>query len=520
MSEAELQSLRAKLSTQLSKDTPAEAKRQREALSDLEREPLLGPVARLYRAFPRDTLDAFRAGLVVRYDSESAEEEWLLPEDIAFDAAAAFPGGARIISGNDPDGWKFDGLNVALSTDADLERAQAEAQMTIRYLAPPQPSKRRSYGGLATSDRTMPISFDQTISLAAMPLREFIAQANRPLPRTACEQLTAMKLTLERAELIAEAATSNRRPGKTLACMTRSDILALLHKKLGLQIISDHYSQWFIVAPLKDRPLVEFLDSFKDMHEFRSAKPCGADWGWDGEFLYARAEDVRTRNLEEVPNRLLRPWRAALARQGTLGLEEFAHISLLTDEQISALKRNCRVLGLGETIISSKGLRLYGLLSARRRKEMFGRGTSIRAFTQPQLATLAQILAVPASRAKPSAGPRVGIYKNGWRVDNGTQQPSGRMCEPILLTMHAEAPRDRFFYDTMPTRRLIEADTFDEAWREAQAQWSDASKKSLVRVRNTLYTLTVTFADDSVRNVYISVPARTSYSEWSESLQK
>src|SRR5690606_22131693 len=111
----------------------------------------------------------------------------------------------------------------------------------------------------------------------------------------------------------------------------RSDILALLHRKLGLQIIADHYSEWGSWDAATARPLKEILSRFETMRDCSTAEPCQAYSGFDGEFLYMRAKDVRLCNAREIPNRLLRPWQAAYARHGCLGLNELGEIALLSE---------------------------------------------------------------------------------------------------------------------------------------------------------------------------------------------
>ena len=150
-------------------------------------------------------------------------------------------------------------------------------------------------------------------------------------------------------------------------------------------------------------------------------------WGGDGKFLYMRTKGVRSSDAAEVPNRLLRPWQEAHAKQGSLGLDELAQISQLSEDQMDNLKLNSIHLRLGERVRVGEALRLYGMLTPRQREAARGNGISISELTVTQREALDGL---QQSRGAPRVN--VGIYMDSRRVDKPIEVPEEQAVSLLI----------------------------------------------------------------------------------------
>jgi hypothetical protein len=298
------------------------------------------------------------------------------------------------------------------------------------------------------------------------------------------------------------------RPGPRV---NRSDLLALLHRKLGLQIIADHYSQWYPWEAAQRRSVREILQRFERypgitseelevlrkwpdneyrLKDFAERYP-EADWGWDGELLYMRARDVVRMDAREIPNRFLRRWQAASAEPGYLGLDELAEVQLLTDEQLDALRKTYPYLGLAteeDALNRDLLLRFYGLLSLGQRKELFDQGLSARGLTPPQKAALEDVVVkLWDSAHEIRRGCRVGVYDNaGRRVDKPVAALAGY---PESIQMEITGRQEHFFSGRTPAGKTLE-----EALRATQ---TERDRGQLRKGTATEYQVTLKHVDGS-----------------------
>lgn len=449
------------------------------------------PIVKFYQTLPAQVVDAFNSGLEVYYDSSSAEPEWKLPDGVA-----------KQVSSGAFDSMKFDGtteldgVNLKLWAIITNEAASLQAAITARARTLASASAPSSICG----------SLGMSYPLAREKLEKAPSAQDNHLPHEAKGSPETMRVSLSAAEITSEAYMPS---GVNVGLYAnRSDILALLHKKLGLQIISDHYSEWSQWSPMQDRPLKEMLNEAGRVvtdKPKRSASP--VDWGWDGRFCYVRAGDIIDSDVHETPNRLLRPWQSAFAKKGMLGIDELGQISLLTNEQNATIRSNARFLGLGDGVQTSAGLKLYGLLSDGQRKDAFLDGTEVARMAPEQRDTLAEL-----ASATQSLKPRVGIYRNGIRVDKPEQAPSGA-DEPVLVKMTLASDPGHFQYKTGTSVKTIEAATADEAWKKVLAETPGAQKGDLLCLQQTHFTVGLVPADGHVARMVTDFRSQVRYSD-------
>ena len=138
----------------------------------------------------------------------------------------------------------------------------------------------------------------------------------------------------------------------------------------------------------------------------------------------------------ETPNRILRPWQQTYAKHKCFELDDMAEMALLSDKQIEVLSENSDHLGLGDLAecLSSDSLsmlRIYALMSSRQRTEVFSGGTPVSAFTNAQMAALR--LAINDDYDYDSTAVKVGIYKNGKRIDTSSSRERRRPGTSLCL---------------------------------------------------------------------------------------
>ena len=244
--------------------------------------------------------------------------------------------------------------------------------------------------------------------------------------------------------------------------VTPSDLLALLHRKFGVQIISDHYTEY----AGKDSRSMGALPMRNALHQIAAPH---SRWGWDGIYVYLRKVDIRNADLCEVPNRLLRHWQSVYRTQGYLGLDELAEIRKLSQPQLAILQRYARLLGL-ESIdwfsgwsrsFDSEYVWLYGQLSATQREEALAAGRSV-AFSAEQSHALEQLMGGNSGywwrgfKASGLTGKIVaGTYDTLWRRLDQPDDPADVELrpmdkplgsKPVSLTIRKKPGESRYYW--------------------------------------------------------------------------
>lgn len=347
----------------------------------------------LYRTLFPKAKKEFLAGNQICFSSASLTPEWLLRPDIVEAIVAAT---SRYVH-NDEDSSQSqlykspDKCNISLYTAVSDSKIDAQAAVAVHKMHDAR------YAG---SSITFPILYTQKIEYPSDMYKDI-------LPHEPVGDLLSKKVTIGKAEL---AGVDNSEAGECSA--TRTDLLTAIHNKLGLQIISDYYSSWGAFSGINDATLKQILDG--DTLGFP------AYWGWDGKVLFSRVKDVSKADQREIPNRFLRPWQAAVKRQGYPGLDELAEMAWLSNEQKQALCEDSERLGLGKyeknVQETDAALRFYALLTSKQRRDIFEEPISPIELTAEQKNALS---AMVNSVNRFSTADRVGVYdKDGFSLDN------------------------------------------------------------------------------------------------------
>lgn len=348
----------------------------------------------LYRTLSPKAKKEFLAGNQICFDSVSSNPNWLLPTDVSQAIVAAM---SQYSSNDDDNGSQLykspDKCNICLSTTVSASKIEARASVAIHRMQDSSPN-------VGSSSISYPMLYTQKIEYPADTFKNI-------LPQEPASDLLNKKATISKTDLMVE---ENSETGECSA--TRTDLFAALHNKLGLQIISDYYSSWGAFSGINEATLKQVLEG--DTIGFP------AYWGWDGKVLYLRVKDVWNADQREIPNRLLRPWQAAVKRQGYLGLDELAEISLLSGEQKQALFEDSERFGLGRyernVMETEAALKFYGMLTSKQRKDIFAGMISPMELTTEQKSALSALI---IDNLRGSMADRLGVYnKDGLSLDN------------------------------------------------------------------------------------------------------
>ncbi|MCX6376948.1 MAG: hypothetical protein NTU88_13105 [Armatimonadetes bacterium] len=281
------------------------------AAKNLSTDPRSMAVVGFYQTLPESVMSTIKSGMTVHYDSASAEPEWKMPESVAGQlievAKPKFTieqvDGKRVVvplTGEEHDEWTLARVNLGFSAIITNDVASLAAAVFIQQkLVVTTPASGQTPQTISTQER----AFSTVFSLANERVSMATETSERRLPRKQDGALAAMKASFDIQDIVEETGMAVSSTG---APANRSDILAILHKKLGLQIISDHYSQWCSWTAEKSRNVEEFLPMFGRMCRGQKQSPSEVDWGWDGDYCYLRSMDAAGCDLRETPNRLLR----------------------------------------------------------------------------------------------------------------------------------------------------------------------------------------------------------------------
>ena len=449
--------------------------------------------ARLYRTFSPELKKALRDGMTICYDLDSPEPEWKIPPGIE-------------------DEWRqnlvlFRGFGIA-AVGQKWESRREYGTLSVEMTAPASPEK----FSVEAYERLGPCASYTGGNIFALYEKLLVQLAPPPkksLPREDDDPILDGKVSYTSKELDEEAALP--KPLETWRqgiYINRSDLLALLHKKLGLQIISDHYSHWYAWGAAEKRPVRSILESLErfpgapqgeiasarkhpeDPYNIRLAERYpSADWGWDGKLLCMRAANPAKMDSMEIPNRMLRRWQEA-SKAGSLGLTEAAEIHTLTEEQLGQLKDNVQRLGI-EWARHAFGavdpaLRLYGLLSPSQRQFMLDGGLSTQGFNAEQRSALLDLVSSTINdRLDGHKGCRVGIYDAaGRRVDKADP---GSSAYPESVRLEWKRQMECF---TVGERQV--ARTLEETLKQVK---TEKERAMLRKLAVTEYEMTLTYAD-------------------------
>lgn len=519
----ELEQLVDELSAEYAEKHENETRLKLAAAKNLSTDPLSMAIVGFYQTLPESVMSTIKSGMTVHYDSASAEPEWKMPESVAGRLGEVAKPRSTIeqVDGKpivvpltgDEDDWTLARVNLGFSAIITNDAACLDAMVFIEQR--PVVTTPAS-GQTPQMCNTQVRLFSKVFSLAGERVSMATETSERRLPRKQDGALAAMKASFNIQDIVEETGLAISSSG---APANRSDILAILHKKLGLQIISDHYSQWCSWTAEKTRNVEEFLPMFGEVYRAQKRTPSDVDWGWDGDYCYLRSMDAAGRDLRETPNRLLGRWRAAYVKSGSLWLDELGQISLLPEEQISVLKTNARYLGLGHEVVTSKELRMYGVLSPGQRADAFSKGVRVADMTPEQRSIAAEMAFLHDGRWAAVSGPMVGVYKNGVRIDKPEQADDPYTPAEITMALRG-APYMHHFKmknDTGPAFvKMAQANTAEEAWQKVLAEMPDAKEK-LDCYQQRRFSMIVTRAQGASHKVFTNIPVFMPYSETANS---
>jgi hypothetical protein len=189
--------------------------------------------------------------------------------------------------------------------------------------------------------------------------------AESPLPDV------ARKVSLKPSPADASRAGRNAAAGigDTAEWVDSGEVMADLHRRTGLSVVSDYYLRAFPASDFEMTgiPLRDALD--------RTAARLAASWDASGGFVRFRRVNDYAEREKEIPNRLLERWRDARRRLGYLSLDALAEIAALEPGTLSEPDRAraaVLLMGLEEWPLAGKArvaLQRYSLLSPAERRE-------------------------------------------------------------------------------------------------------------------------------------------------------
>jgi hypothetical protein len=425
--------------------------------------------AAFYKTLPSATIEALWNGADIFFDSTSTEKEWQLPDDFS----------GKLNNDDRPHSLN---LHVKLLDDG------GKKLWVSGWCEFP------GGGGHAM----------ESVVLSSAEAEYRVPKAPSPLPQENDQDMLSRKITLTSEDLAREAGIQGQDSSVSMPFITKSDLMALLHRKLGVQIVSDHYSDWDRFAPVKEAQLKDMLETELDV----TPSTFEADWSWNGGILLSRVKDPGTFRFSEPPNRLLKRLRAACAKQGYLGLEERADIAALPIEQRVCVEGCSHFFGLPELMwlcTSNEDLRLYGLLSKEQRSQAFAGGISVEHMTPEQQDALSEMFG-PQDPPRQGTHP-VGIYIHGRRADVPNIAPL-----PVRIEIKDDGMKCIFSDKKAKSYCEFDAPSADDALQQARNNRPDAERNDIVLVSRSLYYhWVIQFSDDSALERQIYIPTQSGH---------
>ncbi|MHB0998507.1 MAG: hypothetical protein ACYC27_04600 [Armatimonadota bacterium] len=483
----------------------------------IDRYPFISMFIRLLDSDTR-ILQALGSGLSVHFDSRSTDPEWNIPKSV-LDGLPALAkdhpdnGLPEILASySKPNKDKFMCMHLGLSRDLAPNMRSVIVQSSFEYcrgLSYPYSTMMQHLVSADLGDRTT-------------------ATVQVKLPQVGVPKFLDRKVSLTEEELVKEADLPDTvKPGDGIY-MNRSDILGLLHKCIGMQAISDHYSFWHRMEPVLNQSVTEILDRFsrESLSAGTGKSSQEAVRGWDDKFFYMRIEQIALADSREIPNPSIYRWSDIFKKQGYLGLDELAEMIWLNDEQIEGLRFTARFHGLDATPLyqfetsnddslshvsdSATALRLYGLLTKVQKQQAFAAGTRVNGFTKEQYMVLADMLnkvVEPENRFK------AGIYNGEIRVD---KRGTDNQMQPVMMQITGSSGNGYHYLPPKLPVEYIAADTPEKAWQQLLVKYPSAKKEDLnLLLSSHSYDFTVHMADGSNHIWNVSIDHKTlNYAEW------
>ncbi|MHB1455524.1 MAG: hypothetical protein ACYC0V_01265 [Armatimonadota bacterium] len=506
---------RAKVIAQISSDTQdPELRELAELYESIEKYPIS---AMIIRSLSKDAriMTALRSRLSVHFDSRSTESGWTIPRPVL--------DGLPVLA-NDP---VYGGLTELLSS---LDEGTADKFTQIHLGISCNPKRdMRSITIMTILEYCRGVGFPSTSTMLDLVSADMIDRtpALVKLPQTGNPRYLDSKVSFKAEELLKEAELPDIEGNNDVIMVNRSDILALLHKHIGMQVISDHYSFWYKMSAVQNKSVAEVLEMFSRISPSlgNGMSSQEAIRGWNDRLLYMRIQQIALSDAREIPNAPLRRWRDVSGKHGCLGLDELAEIAWLSDNQINGLRQSARFYGIDSTPLYQLGtsgdllnhvadnmspLKLYGILNTMQKQQAFQDGTRVDSFTKEQYIILADML---NGLIKPDSRFKAGIYNGEIRVD---KQDTGNQMQPVTMQISGTIGTGYQYNPSDAPAEQVIAETPEDAWRQVLAKHRFARKEELTIISTSQsYDFTLHMTDGATHVWSILINQKTlNYADW------
>lgn len=468
-------------------------------------------IGRLYLSLPPESREMLRSGCEIYFDTETSEPQYRIPKAIADDITTKLADWPHTPKPTGSYNFEID----ASVSDGQLLSQPCCSQYTLDKDGKWKPGG--AMGGALCSPVVVP---------KARP-----TYPQTKLPRQGDDSILDKQTSFTARELADEADLFGQTESSPHIYAGRSDILSLLHRKLGLQVISDHYMGWAEYKPGEPVTARQMLTGEWDTRSaeakafpwhgyFDTYKPRPApDWGWDGSCLYIREQYPYELTAGEVPNRLLKLWRAHYAQRQYFDLDDTAGIDSLTDERSASWQRNwgrlIKVRGTDyshaeyPTIGCTSEFKFYGGLSDSQKRRVLSDGLRVQDLSLAQVDLLVQCIpeAEESQKASDSQLRRVGIYKGRFRVD----RPGADSVMPASVRIDRRPSQNYALFIDSPFGKQITAMSPEDALSQFRKQHPGLDKNPYFLGRDAGYILTLQFPDGTTKELPIMLyePAQT-----------
>lgn len=473
--------------------TPAESAQ----LGLLRSANIAGSLAQLYLTLSPDLIEALQSGCSVYFDTSTSESEWRVPQQIDTRLTTDL---CRMYKWPDRPAR---GYNIKLFLGMSGDQLGLSAECTTFVTGKDGSEKPRA--GIITSP------------CPDVVIGDLQPDSPQPaLPMAPDDGTLSKQLAFTAKDLADEADLYGQTDASSPIYANRSDVLALLHRKTGAQVISDHYSGWRVYLAKQTQTVSRLLDHIGD-----GVDPQGRPaWGWDGKYLYLREWFPYELDAAETPNRLLRQWRAGLIKRQCWDLEDAGGVVSIMSGVQSALNEQPLFLTTNrDWVLKKRGvdyskaiididfpammpLRFYGHLSDAQKRRVLADGLAVSSLSTSQLDYLAKCLetTLPDFGRAPTMLRRVGIYRSGLRVD----RPDPGFPAPVSVRI--EKRPSQTYALCVPCKgspiaewHKVTAHSTEDALKQIRSQYPDLLKQAGVVGQDMGYVLVMVFADGSTK---------------------
>lgn len=467
----------------------------------------VGPAAaRMYRMLSPEVRELLTSGCKAYFDTNTSEPEWRIPPEIASGLAKAVAeatNNPRFETDLQHHAWN---IKIAAASGKGVPTVYGE----FSHYDPRADSSPQSSGGGPGFLLELPNSTPPT-------------RAKPQLPMAPDDGTLSRQISFTTKELADEANLYDRVDTDPLVDAGRDDVLALLHRKLGVQVIADSRTGWSRFRPGEARTVADVLSHIGD----KMVPKASPEWGWDGTYLFMREQYPYQSCVREIPNRVLTKAKTDVREQGCLSLDSVADTMYWTQrsEVFSTMhsQRLTREKGVDyrDKIGADLGgggpvLTFYGLLTAVQRESILRGGLRVADLSPSQRDALPTCGKDEIEdREKRRAAERgVGVYnKNGLRIDK--VQPGSESGWPDMVRLERRGS-DRFFLyvgpilpsTAQPRAEMVTAPTPQAAWEKCVALYPTLAKSPHFFGTDANYVMVLTSPDGTTKEIAMPMVER------------